>query len=123
MAALPHHGIMSGTHALTGKSLGGLDHLKQSIRDILTTPIGSRVMRRQYGSMLFDLVDAPTNRRVMAAIYAATAGALRTWEPRFKLQQVTINAVAPGSISLTADGLYVYDAQPTPMSVTVEVTA
>ncbi|WP_322999952.1 GPW/gp25 family protein [Castellaniella sp.] len=114
---------MSGTHAITGKSLDGLAHLKQSIRDILTTPIGSRVMRRQYGSQLFDLIDAPTNRRAMAAIYAATAGALRTWEPRFKLQQVNVDAVTPGSIKLTADGLYVYGDQPTPLSVTVEVTA
>lgn len=114
---------MSGTNALTGKSLGGLDHLKQSIRDILTTPIGGRVMRRQYGSRLFDLLDAPTNRRVLSAIYAATAGALRLWEPRFKLQRVAVDAVAPGSVTLTVYGLYVYGDQPVPLSMTVEVTA
>jgi len=47
---------MNGIHAVTGRSLAGLGHLNQSIRDILTTPIGSRVMRRQYGSRLFDLM-------------------------------------------------------------------
>jgi hypothetical protein len=41
----------------TRKALEGIDHLKQSIIDILTTPIGSRVMRRDYGSRLFELVD------------------------------------------------------------------
>ncbi len=113
---------MSGTNAITGKSLGGLEHLKQSIRDILTTPLGSRVMRRQYGSRLFDLLDAPTNRRIMAAIYAATAGALRQWEPRFQLQRVAVDAVTVGRIALTVYGTYVYNGEAGPLSMTVEVT-
>lgn len=33
---------MMGMHAATGSSLTGLDHLRQSVADILTTPIGSR---------------------------------------------------------------------------------
>ncbi len=39
---------MKGMSAETGKALEGLEHLKQSITDILTTPIGSRIMRREY---------------------------------------------------------------------------
>lgn len=39
---------MNGISATTGRPLSGIDHLRQSIRDILTTPIGSRVMRRLY---------------------------------------------------------------------------
>ena len=31
---------MRGMSSDTGKALSGLDHLKQSIRDILTTPLG-----------------------------------------------------------------------------------
>lgn len=27
-----------------------LDHIRQSVQDILTTPIGTRIMRREYGS-------------------------------------------------------------------------
>lgn len=113
---------MSGTNAITGKSLGGLEHLKQSIRDILTTPIGSRVMRREYGSGLFGLLDAPTNRRILAAIYATTASALRAWEPRFSLQQVAVESVAAGRIELTLYGTYVYGSETGSLSMTVEVT-
>lgn len=113
---------MSGTNALTGRPIDRLEHLKQSIRDILTTPIGSRVMRREYGSRLFDLLDAPTNRRVLAAIYAATASALRRWEPRFALRQIQVDSVAPGAVSLTVSGVYLYDSGVTPLSLTVEVT-
>ena len=47
---------MTGMDRETGKSLSGIEHLRQSIRDILTTPIGSRVMRRDYGSRLFELL-------------------------------------------------------------------
>lgn len=53
---------MRGMNASTGKELEGLNHLKQSIVDILTTPIGSRVMRRDYESRLLELVDKPINR-------------------------------------------------------------
>ncbi|NKD46356.1 phage baseplate protein, partial [Haematospirillum jordaniae] len=67
---------MNGTNAKTGKPLSGLDHLSQSIRDILTTPVGSRVMRRDYGSRLPSLVDAPVNRSTILELYAATAEAL-----------------------------------------------
>ena len=48
---------MIGMSAVTGKPLEGLDHLRQSIADILSTPIGTRVGRREYGSLLAELVD------------------------------------------------------------------
>lgn len=64
-------------NAQTGKPLEGIEHLKQSVRDILTTPIGSRVMRRDYGSRLFELIDNPTNPETVAEIIAASAEALK----------------------------------------------
>jgi phage baseplate assembly protein W len=97
---------MRGTDATTGKALSGLDHLKQSIRDILTTPIGSRVMRRDYGSRLFELVDAPLNRRTILELYAATVEALNAWEKRLLVQQVQADESSEaGRISLTITGL------------------
>jgi hypothetical protein len=97
---------MNGTSALDGKPLSGIDHLRQSVRDILTTPLGSRVMLRDYGSPLFELVDAPMNRSTIAAIRAATADALQKWEPRFKLTQVAINSAEPGEVALDLTGEY-----------------
>ena len=44
-----------------GLEITEIEHIKQSIQDILLTPIGSRVMRREYGSLLFQLIDSPTN--------------------------------------------------------------
>jgi phage baseplate assembly protein W len=68
---------MKGMSRITGKYLNDLDHLKQSIVDILSTPIGSRVMCRDYGSRLFDLVDKPINKELFPQIYAAIADALQ----------------------------------------------
>ncbi len=36
----------SGMSRDTGEALTDLDHIRQSVRDILLTPVGSRVMRR-----------------------------------------------------------------------------
>lgn len=102
---------MDGMSATDGKSLGGLEHLRQSIADILRTPIGSRVMRREYGSDLFRLVDAPLNRSTVLRLYAATASALKKWEPRFKLTKIRASAAASGTVSLDLTGEYLPDGQ------------
>lgn len=107
---------MNGINASTGKSLTGLQHLRQSIRDILTTPIGSRVMRREYGSELFRLIDAPMSRATLLDVYGAVAEALERWEPRFRLQQVQAVSAEPGRIVLDLYGEYLPDGQ----SVTID---
>jgi phage baseplate assembly protein W len=52
------------------------------------TPIGTRVMRRSYGSGLADLVDQNLSPLTMAQIYAAAVDALRKWEPRLRVTRV-----------------------------------
>lgn len=102
---------MRGCDAATGKFLDGLDHLRQSVRDILTTPIGSRVLRRDYGSRLFELIDAPMNRATLMALYAATAEAIARWEPRIQLQSVTATQAEPGRVVLSLTGLYLAEGR------------
>jgi phage baseplate assembly protein W len=46
----------------TDKALEGLEHLRQSIRNILTTPIDSRIIRRDYRSRLLEPIDWPINK-------------------------------------------------------------
>lgn len=98
---------MPGIDAITGKTLAGWEHVVQSIRVILTTAIGTRVMRREFGSELLSLVDAPMNDRVILAIYVATANAIMRWEPRFRLTDVGLVKAEPnGSLSLSLVGKY-----------------
>ncbi|KEY43575.1 Baseplate assembly protein W (GpW) [Pantoea agglomerans] len=55
--------------------LTDLDYIRQSVRDILLTPVGTRVMRRQYGSLLSTLNDQAQNEelrlQIMSACYMA----------------------------------------------------
>ncbi|ACN95932.1 MULTISPECIES: GPW/gp25 family protein [Wolbachia] len=102
---------MRGMSNKTGKELEGIEHLKQSIIDILTTPIGSRIMRREYGSRLFELIDRPINRDFSLEIYAATAEALGKWEKRFKLEKVKITEVKEGRVTLDLEGVYLSEGK------------
>lgn len=96
---------MRGMDVRTGKPLDGLAHLRQSIADILGTPIGSRVGRRDYGSLLFELLDQPMNGAGRLRLYAATAIALARWEPRLKLGRVAlVPAGDPGAYALELEG-------------------
>jgi len=95
---------MMGMHAATGRSLTGLGHLRQSVTDILTTPTGSRIRRRRYGSEVPELIDQPLNSATQLRIYAATAFALRRWEPRLQLSSVQLTRDTDGAIALLLDG-------------------
>lgn len=105
---------MTGTRGMsgsTGKGLDGLDHLWQSIRDILTTPIGTRVMRRDYGSELFGLIDRPTEPGLLIEVYAAVADALAKWEPRFKLTYVKATLAEAGRLEVDVRGVYLIEGR------------
>lgn len=103
---------MIGTDASTGKRVDGVEHLRQSIRDILTTRKGTRVMRRAYGSDLPNLIDAPANAETIVDIIAETAVALATWEPRIDVEQVDVDEASPGRVALTVTGVYVPTGEP-----------
>lgn len=110
---------MRGMSNQNGKYLNDLEHLKQSIVDILTTPIDSRVICRDYGSNLFNLVDKPVNKRLIAQIYAAVAEAIDKWEPRFKVEKITVNSIREGRISLNLHGIYLITQGKTNLEITV----
>lgn len=100
---------MKGIDANTGKRLNDFEHLRQSVREVLTTPIGSRVMRRDYGSRIFELIDAPMNSETLLDIYAATVEALNKWEPRIRVKSVKARSADSGRVVLDLKGIYLPD--------------
>ena len=100
---------MIGMDRRTGLPLSGVAHLRQSIEDILTTPLGSRRMRPDYGSQLRRYVDLPVNEGWKSAVQAEVARALGRWEPRLKLDRVKVVAVLDGQVSLALSGRYLGD--------------
>lgn len=79
-----------GMNRFTGQSISESQHISQSIQDILTTPLGSRVMRRDYGSAIFELIDQPQSAAVKLQIMAAAVIALTRWEPRIRITEIEV---------------------------------
>ncbi len=78
-----------GMNSHTGLSISEVEHIRQSVRDILVTPVGSRIMRREYGSLLSALIDQPQTPALRLQIMAACYSAIQKWEPRVRLSTIT----------------------------------
>ncbi|EAB9124893.1 baseplate assembly protein [Salmonella enterica] len=87
-----------------GQAITDTDHLRQSVRDILLTPQGSRIARREYGSLLSALIDQPQNPALRLQIMSAVYVALNRWEPRLTLDSITINGNFDGSMVVELTG-------------------
>ncbi|MCW5319628.1 phage baseplate protein [Verminephrobacter aporrectodeae subsp. tuberculatae] len=97
---------MTGMNRSVGGALSGVEHLRQSIADILSTPVGSRVMRPEYGSELPRMVDQPVTKGWVSAVQAEVVRALGRWEPRVNVRRVTVVSVIEGRVSLSIEGEY-----------------
>ncbi|EAS6350850.1 baseplate assembly protein [Salmonella enterica] len=84
----------------TGKTLTDADHIRQSIQDIITTPTGTRVMRRDYGSLISEIIDFPVNNALPLQLMAAIFDAVTRQEPRVTLTEIQLSRSENG---LTAD--------------------
>ncbi len=89
-----------------------------------TTRIGSRVMRREYGSQLPELIDAPFNDTTRLQVYAATAMALMRWEPRIRLSRVQITGQnLAGQVLMEIDATLVDSNEPHNLSIPLQMGA
>ncbi|EHG3677712.1 baseplate assembly protein [Salmonella enterica subsp. enterica serovar Agona] len=93
-----------GMSQSNGKAITDTDHLRQSVRDILLTPQGSRIARREYGSLLSTLIDRPQNPALRLQIMSAVYVALSRWEPRLTLDSITISSNFDGSMVVELTG-------------------
>lgn len=85
----------------TGRLIGDkLTHIRQSLADIFTTPIGERVQRRWYGSRIFALLDSPMNEVGRLRLIAAIVDAAYRFEPRVEITWANIIINNDGKVSL-----------------------
>ncbi|RQM36853.1 GPW/gp25 family protein [Erwinia psidii] len=94
----------SGMSRDTGLAVNDIDHIRQSVRDILLTPVGSRVMRRSYGSLLSALIDQPQNAALRLQIMSACYMAILQWEPRVKLTGIAYEPAFDGGMVVELTG-------------------
>lgn len=84
-----------------------LDYLKQSIDDIINTPIGSRIMRRNYGCAIMDIIDLPMNEYTLIQIQAQLANTLLQQENNISLTKLVVKNKNQ-CLFLELEGSYVY---------------
>lgn len=92
----------------TGLNIDDMEHLVQSVVDIVTTPIGTRVCLREYGCLLPYRIDLPINRAWVSEAYGEIAEALDRWEPRLSTETIFLDAsaISLGKIGMGLDGIY-----------------
>jgi phage baseplate assembly protein W len=114
---------MIGMNKTTGRRIDGIDHIKQSINDILITPIGSSLMNREYGSLLSELIDHPTNDANTLRLMSATVMAVSQWEPRVAINQVgVVLGEVDGELIIDLAGSYAdVSGRIAPMSLNVQL--
>ncbi|WP_413728705.1 GPW/gp25 family protein [Sodalis sp. RH19] len=109
-----------GMNRDNGRALADLAHIQQSVADILITPIGSRPMRRAYGSLLSELLDQPQNAALRLQIMAACYSAILQWEPRISLSGITFQSTYDGKMVVELTGKTV--SQAADISLTIPVS-
>jgi len=67
------------------------EDVRQSIRIILETNPGERVMRPDFGAGLRAMVFEPVNFTTQALVKQRVEQALVMWEPRITVQEVTVS--------------------------------
>lgn len=115
---------MNGMDAASGKALDGADHIRQSIAKILGTPIGTRVARREFGSMLPELLDQPMNDLLRIRLYAATALAITRQESRVRVARIAlVPGIATGTATIRIEGRRTDTARPQPFAFDTPIRA
>ena len=75
---------------MQGTKMKYLASIEESIKDILLTPLGSRVMLPDYGSRLFELIDRKLDDEFRADLACYVIEAVEKWEPRVKIDEVKL---------------------------------
>ena len=78
----------------------GSEDIEQSIRIILSTRPGERVMRPTFGCRAGELLFEPGNSATASQLQQYVQDALRMWEPRIEIQQVSVarDPLYPGAL-------------------------
>jgi phage baseplate assembly protein W len=72
--------------------VSGDDNVEQSLRVLLQTSLGERVMRPDFGTEAPRLVFAPGSRQFLSLLETTVKDAIVNWEPRVDVQSIDAEA-------------------------------
>jgi len=104
----------TGVDRSTGEILTGWPHVSQSIQTIVSTEIGSRFERRDFGANLEGLIDKPQTEEIIVDFAIAVAEALEPrpfgnrflGEPNFQPNMTILDLGTPAIVTLNIGGIY-----------------
>lgn len=101
----------------------GREKVRQAIALVLETEPGERVMRPTFGAGLRRYLMEPNTVAVRALIERDVEQALRTWEPRIQLTDVSVSpGDDPALVEIAIAYVHVRTAQPDSMVYTLRLT-
>lgn len=83
------------------KKMKYLVSIEESIKDILLTPLGSRVMLPEYGSRLFELVDRRVDDEFRSDFAYYVISAINRWEKRVRIKKVLLKSFENNKFSFS----------------------
>ncbi len=80
----------------------GAEEITASLRMILSTALGERVMRPEFGCAIWDHIFDPITPSTLGAMTNAVREAVTRWEPRVELESVDAepNPENPGQVDI-----------------------
>ena len=84
----------------------------QGVETVLTTRIGTRVMRREFGGGVAELLGRALTPPTFAAFQQLIASAIDLWEPRFLVRKITVTGTTDEVRAGTAGFSFEVDYRP-----------
>lgn len=90
---------------VTGQTITEDEHIIQSILDIALTAKGTRVMRRDYGTLLVPKIDAPMNEQYRMMLMSSLMIAFAEFEPRVEVRRINIFFSSEGIVTFKIEAV------------------
>ncbi len=91
----------------TGQTIFGWPAVHQSVRELILTSFGDRVMREYYGSNIPAFLGRNVTADVLERMATVLGAAMDVFEPRFAITNITFTQVAAtGRIAMRVTGEY-----------------
>lgn len=100
-----------------------IESIQQSIQEILSTPIGSRIMRRQFGSNIPNLIDQPMTNVLMLQLYSAIYTPLLMWEDRISIEHIQVSQISAGYTEINLQAVHMSTDQSINLNIPLQMGA
>ena len=110
--------MTAGINRVTGASLAGWPHVRQSLAVIFTTRLGEALLKRLFGFAGLGLLGRENlTPQALMRWYMAIVIAVELWEPRFQVTSLSFptsanspSQIQQGHIGMTITGNYMPNA-------------